>query len=107
MTPAKRRSVCRRHRVDCRQLGSHELGCEVVMLHAPSQDSNLKTDGMTLAASLSNIFNVLRFGSLSQPSAKYLRGGDDSLCAKRALPRRGLRTNHPDDDGPPLANVQL
>ena len=31
---------------------------------APSQDSNLKTKGLTLAASLqSNIFNELKFGS--------------------------------------------
>jgi hypothetical protein len=34
------------------------------MFHAPSQDSNLKTKGLTLAASFqSNVFNVLKFGS--------------------------------------------
>ena len=47
-----------------RQLGIRELGHEVVMFHAPSQDSNLKTKGLTLAASLqSNVLNVLKFGS--------------------------------------------
>jgi len=34
------------------------------LFHAPSQDSNLKTKGLTLAASLQpNVFNVLKSGS--------------------------------------------
>ncbi len=34
------------------------------MFHAPSQDLNLKTKGLTITASLqSNVFNVLKFGS--------------------------------------------
>ena len=59
-----KRSVYRRHRVDCKQLGIHELGCEVAMFRSPSQDSTLKTKGLTIATSLqSNIFTVLEFGS--------------------------------------------
>jgi hypothetical protein len=34
------------------------------MSHGPSKDSNLKTKGLALAASLqSNVFNLLKFGS--------------------------------------------
>ena len=43
------------------------------MFHAPSQDSNLKTKGLTLAASLqSNLFNVLKFGSPKNVVLNYL-----------------------------------
>jgi hypothetical protein len=46
------------------QPGIYELGSEVVMFHGPSKDSNLKTKGLALAASLqSNVFNLLKFGS--------------------------------------------
>ena len=43
---------------------STNIGREVMMPGARSQDSNLKTKGLALAASLrSNVFNVLKFGS--------------------------------------------
>jgi len=45
------------------RLGSYELERDDVVFHAPGQDSNQKTNGLTLAASLrSNVFNVLKFG---------------------------------------------
>jgi hypothetical protein len=44
--------------------GSSDFMNLVVMFHTPSLDSNLKTKGLTLAASLQfDIFNALKFGS--------------------------------------------
>jgi hypothetical protein len=51
--------------------GSSEFMNLVVMFHAPSLDSNLKTKGLTLVASLQfNIFNALKFGSLARIRTK-------------------------------------
>jgi hypothetical protein len=58
------------------------------MFHAPSQDSNLKTKSLTLAASLqSNVFNVLKFASpawIRTPSS-------GALAAALPLKRKGLQ----------------
>jgi len=56
------------------------------MFHAPSQGSNLKTKGLTLAASLqSNVFNVLKFASPVWTRFELLRVSWPSDRTRRRL----------------------
>jgi hypothetical protein len=74
------------------RLGIYELGREVVMFYAPSQDSNPKTRGLTLAASLqSNVLNVLKFGSSGRIRTYNPSVNSRTACSRLTLQTKGLR----------------